>query len=192
MVTPRSSTAWTWNRRLPRSRPTVRTVVRSILLMGAPVVFVRDVCSRLARTMPQLAGASTPFFLSASNLDRQAKRIYELVARLLTTEKVSASSITILIVDRVRRRQYQEALDNFRLPESHVWGSIDNTSDKRVTVETVARFKGLETEIVILWGLDPLAEDELVESLYVGVSRAKSILYLCGSKANCEAVLAGS
>ena len=59
-VVPRAATAWTRNQRLPRSWPPVRTDVRSMLLMGAPVVFVRDRCPRLARTMPLFAAACTP------------------------------------------------------------------------------------------------------------------------------------
>lgn len=51
-----------------------------------------------------------------------------------------------------------------------------------MTVETVARFKGLEGEVLILWGLDALPSEERRETLYVGISRAKSILALCGSQ----------
>ena len=129
--------------------------------------------------------------LNAPNLDRQAKRIYELVTRLLVTEKVPAPSIAILIADRVRRRQYQEALNKFKLPKNRFWGGVDDRSSRCVTVETVARFKGLEAVVLVLWGLDLLANDERTETLYVGISRAKSVLYLCGSKSNCEAVMAG-
>lgn len=44
--------------------------------MGAPVVFVWDVSSRLARTMPQLAGASTPslaFVVHVGSVARPAR-----------------------------------------------------------------------------------------------------------------------
>ncbi|MEQ1936247.1 MAG: ATP-binding domain-containing protein, partial [Fimbriimonadaceae bacterium] len=36
------------------------------------------------------------------------------------------------------------------------------------------RFKGLESPIVILWGLDSIDKPKRLELLYVGFSRAKS------------------
>ncbi|WP_323796858.1 NERD domain-containing protein [Nisaea sp.] len=140
---------------------------------------------------PSLAGDDI-HILDAPNVERQAKRIYDLVTRLLTTEKVPASSIAILIADRTRRRQYQKVLDKFKLPSGHIWDSVDSNSNKSVTVETVARFKGLETGILIIWGLDLLAKTERKETLYVGLSRAKSILYLCGSRETCELIITAS
>jgi hypothetical protein len=139
---------------------------------------------------PSLAGDDVQI-LDAPNVERQAMKIYQLVTRLLTTEKVPASSIVILIADRIHRRTYQEALDHFTLPAGHFWDSVDNRADGCVTVETVARFKGLEGGVLILWGLEGIPKEERRETLYVGVSRAKSFLYLCGSKIVCESILAG-
>jgi hypothetical protein len=127
--------------------------------------------------------------LEVTSTDKQAKKIYELITRLITVEKIPASSITILIADRIRRNDYQDALDGFKLPSGSYWGGVDDHSDSNVKVETVARFKGLESDILILWGLDELPESEKRETLYVGMSRAKSLLYICGSKVTCEQVL---
>ena len=43
---------------------------------------------------------------------------------------------------------------------------------------TVKRFKGLEADIVIVWGLPAFESNELEEVLYVGSSRAKSELII--------------
>lgn len=43
----------------------------------------------------------------------------------------------------------------------------------------------------VAWGLENLPEQERREVLYVGISRAKSMLYLCGAKPTCDAVLSG-
>ena len=39
-------------------------------------------------------------------------------------------------------------------------------------------FKGLESDIVIIWGLNELPKSEMKQLNYVGISRAKSICYL--------------
>jgi superfamily I DNA and RNA helicase len=54
-----------------------------------------------------------------------------------------------------------------------------------VTVDTMARFKGLEREVIILWGFDSTDPSRDRETLYVGMSRAKAALYLCGTREAC-------
>jgi hypothetical protein len=127
--------------------------------------------------------------IDATSPEKQAKKICELVTKLITTEKIEASSISILIADRIRRKRYQELLDKFTLPSGIYWGKVNENSPKSITVETVARFKGLESSVLILWGLDSITPDEKRETLYVGISRAKSILYLCGMSALCDSIL---
>lgn len=64
-------------------------------------------------------------------------------------------------------------------------------AEGRIALETVARFEGLEGGVLILWGLNDLPRDERIETLYVSLSRAKSVLHLCGSRRSCEQVLQG-
>ena len=78
-----------------------------------------------------------------------------------------------------------------RLPSGLVWKDISSRQERGVTVDTVAKFKGLEGDVLILWGLDKLPQDERRETLYVGISRAKSILVLCGTEMTCQAVMSG-
>ena len=54
-----------------------------------------------------------------------------------------------------------------------------------VLIDTIQRFKGLESPIVILWGLDTIDLSQRQELLYVGMSRAKSLLVIVGSAATC-------
>jgi hypothetical protein len=140
---------------------------------------------------PSISGDSV-HFLEAPNAEKQAKKIYELVTKLVISEKVESSSIAILIADKLRRKSYEKILYEFKLPGQNYWGGIDDPSVSCVSVETVARFKGLESSIIILWGLDSIPIEEKRETLYVGISRAKSILYLCGMKAMCEMVIEGN
>ena len=53
-------------------------------------------------------------------------------------------------------------------------------------METVRRFKGLEAPIVFLWGADRLQLPDDRELLYVGLSRAKSRLYIVGTSSDTE------
>ena len=46
--------------------------------------------------------------------------------------------------------------------------------------------------VLVLWGLDELPRNERRGTLYVGISRAKSILALCGRDAICSDVLEGA
>jgi hypothetical protein len=102
---------------------------------------------------------------------------------------VSPTAITVLIANRLHKKIHQDALKRQTLSGGAIWGSLDDNSPRAVVVETVARFKGLESEIVILWGLDQMSDEDYRSDLYVGSSRAKSILALCGTAETCEAIL---
>ena len=52
-----------------------------------------------------------------------------------------------------------------------------------VLIDTIQRFKGLESPILILWGLDTIDLSQRQELLYVGMSRAKSLLVIVGRAA---------
>lgn len=125
----------------------------------------------------------------APGIDSQARKIRDHVSRLMVDEKVSPRAITVLVADRPNKKRYQDALKRFALSAGANWASLDNTSPRGVVVETVARFKGLETDILILWGLDEPSAQDYHSELYVGSSRAKSILALCGTRKTCEAIL---
>jgi len=54
-----------------------------------------------------------------------------------------------------------------------------------VLIDTIQRFKDLESPIVILWGLDTIDLSQRQELLYVGMSRAKSLMIIVGQIATC-------
>ena len=55
------------------------------------------------------------------------------------------------------------------------WGS------RGIPVETVARFKGLESEAIVL-ALDPAGSEDLLTTAYIGMSRARSVLTVVGAQ----------
>jgi len=60
-----------------------------------------------------------------------------------------------------------------------------NKRDSRISGKL--GFKGLESPIVILWGLDTIDLSHRQELLYVGMSRAKSLRVIVGRAATCAA-----
>ena len=139
---------------------------------------------------PELDGEDVQVIV-APDLHSQAKKIQKFISRLITVEKVPSTCIVVLIADRIKRKEYENSLQRLPLPSGVSWNMVANVRRSGVAVETVARFKGLESDILVLWGLDELPSDERRETLYVGISRAKSILKLCGKEKSCLEVING-
>jgi hypothetical protein len=139
---------------------------------------------------PELSGDKI-LVLAAPDVQRQVKKIQDYVSKLITVEKIPSCSIHVLLADRRNKKVYKTALERVRLPSGLVWKDISSRQERGITVDTVAKFKGLEGDVLILWGLDKLPQEERRETLYVGISRAKSILVLCGTEMTCQAVMSG-
>ena len=140
---------------------------------------------------PILTGGDVEI-LAATDLNQQARKIQTFISKLVTVEMVPGASIVVLIADKLKRKRYTDVLGRLQLPSGLVWGRAESTETRIVTLETVARFKGLESQIVILWGLDDLPSQDRSGTLYVGISRAKSILAICGNSETCSEVLNGT
>ncbi len=134
---------------------------------------------------PQISGVAVEH-LVASDLAAQAKAIGGVVTRLLTDEAVEPHDIAILLCDPIDRLERERALQNLPLPKTAKLGRIEDFEKERLTVDTVARFKGLERGVIILWAFDGPSLSADRETFYVGMSRAKSVLYLCGTRTACN------
>jgi superfamily I DNA/RNA helicase len=95
---------------------------------------------------------------------------------LIDRHGVNPGDITVLIADASHKFEYYSALKRLTLPKPSLWLEEGNRSRNTVLIDTINRFKGLESSIVILWGLDNVDLESHKELLYVGISRAKSIL----------------
>ncbi|QPI41635.1 MULTISPECIES: nuclease-related domain-containing DEAD/DEAH box helicase [Pectobacterium] len=110
---------------------------------------------------------------------QQAIAISNIVRELLAGA-VTPEDIAVLVAKRPKARLYG-LLQAQRLPGGTSWAVEASGQRHSVLVDTVGRFKGLEASVVVLWVGDEVVEEELWEYLYVGATRAKSLLYVIGS-----------
>ena len=68
------------------------------------------------------------------------------------------------------------------------WAIESHGRKKSVIVDTVARFKGLEAQAVVLWLGDEVVDEKQWETVYVGATRAKSLLAIVGSQKTLKAL----
>ena len=134
---------------------------------------------------PKVDGDDIQFEMSPGR-DAQAAKINARIVDLVARQGVSAGDISVLIADAQRKADYYSVLRRLPLPKPATWLEEGIRTDNTVLIDTVQRFKGLESSIVILWGLDTIDWDRNEELLYVGMSRAKSLLVVVGTTATCS------
>lgn len=133
---------------------------------------------------PDILGDELHFEESA-NRDPQATKINALIVDLVAKQGVSPGDITVLIADALHKAEYYAALRRLPLPRPASWFEEGVRGSNTVLIDTIQRFKGLESPIVILWGLDTIDLSRNQELLYVGMSRAKSLLVIVGKPETC-------
>lgn len=135
---------------------------------------------------PDLDGAP-PQLIEATGLDQQAKKIKALVSDLISKEKVSSQDIAVLVFSE-HKNEYYKALQGLGNPVGANWSFEILWKQSTVLVDTARRFKGLEAGIIVLWGLEQANCESDRELLYVSLSRARSRLFLVGSRDMFESV----
>jgi superfamily I DNA/RNA helicase len=110
------------------------------------------------------------------SLADQSLYIGNLLKTLIHQEKVKPEDIIVLAADSLQSDEYFKIVtrdtDNIRILRTET--PVENA----VGFSTIKKFKGLESAVVVLWGLDSLPEHETPSMSYVGISRAKSVLHL--------------
>jgi len=129
--------------------------------------------------------------VAAPSVSAQGWKIQALLNKLLLKEGVAAKDIVILVADAVNKTAHYDALTPLPLPQRLTWSVEDHHATNAILVDTVHRFKGLEAAVTVLWLGDRTTADQAREVLYVGTSRAKSLLSLAGSTAACDRVVTG-
>ena len=123
--------------------------------------------------------------ITAPTLDLQAQKICRQITELVIQEHVSPSDISVLVVGEPKRDFFNalrsNPLPNQCVPTFDTKASRHTPNSNELRVNTVKRFKGLESDIVFLWGFESAPKDVFEELMYVGLSRAKSILKVVGT-----------
>lgn len=109
----------------------------------------------------------------------QADAIASTIGNLLN-DGIPPSDIVVLLSKQPKARLYALLMPH-RLPSGVTWAPETPGKRNSVFIDTVARFKGLESPIVLLWLGDEVIQEEQWEMVYVGTTRAKSLLYIIGT-----------
>ena len=130
---------------------------------------------------PELQGPAI-VWTSGIGVEEQAEAIANQVQRWVTVDRLEPKDIVVLIAKGPKEHCHQ--LLRRREAQSGVRWAIESHAFQRETtlVDTVARFKGLEAHAVVLWVGDEIIDDERWETLYVGATRAKSLLVVVSSE----------
>ena len=127
----------------------------------------------------------SPITLESPSTQSQAKQIARLLKKLLYDEKIAPESIAVLVSGPQKEDLYS-LLKTESLPKPAKWSREEHFRENSVLMDTIKRFKGLERDVIILWINQSVVANEAL--MYVGSSRAKSILYLVGDRASINAV----
>lgn len=120
-------------------------------------------------------------------LSAQSKALHAEIVRLLTKDQVLPEQISVLICGEPKEEFYR-AIEGRPLPRGTPWIIEGVAADSGIRVDTVRRFKGLESDIAFLWGLESLPVRHEREILYIGMTRAKSRLVLVGTQDVCRRI----
>jgi hypothetical protein len=135
---------------------------------------------------PEIDGVPVEPF-SAPSPEAQARRIHAAIVKNITADGLAPSDLAVLVAG-TPKAMYYELLQGLPLPAGVRWG-VESWSPDTVLIDTVARFKGLEANVVFLWGVDSIDRSVARETLYVGLSRAKSRLFPVGREAACREII---
>ena len=111
----------------------------------------------------------------------QARAIRRLVGRLVTNEQVAPEQIAVLLCGRDPRGRVA-ALQKAGSPSGARWSHEQLWVPGAVLVDTAHRFKGLEAAVVVLWLHDAVDPRKDAADLYIGLSRARSRLWIVGAR----------
>lgn len=126
--------------------------------------------------------------LLAPTITEQASLITSRIRSLIVQHRLQPSQIAVLVTSTAKHPMY-DALRAQSLPGGGRWAVEDHCANNCVVVDTVGRFKGLECAVVFLWLSADLDPTEDAKTIYVGTSRAKSMLCVAGPAHTVQRVL---
>ncbi len=121
-----------------------------------------------------------------SDLAAQARSIQKQV-RILLSHGIAPHDMAVLVHGAVGgTRPFYNQLVGLPIGSGLNWADGKHRLPNTILLESIARFKGLERKIIFLWLGDDVDAGTHREFLYVGMSRAKSRLFLVGTAEACR------
>ncbi|WP_455279018.1 AAA family ATPase [Cupriavidus necator] len=128
---------------------------------------------------PELVGPDV-IWSATDKPGAQADAVVRRVSQWVQVEGLEPEDVAVLVARRPKGVAYE--LLKQRVDVAGVeWAIETHGREQSVLVDTVARFKGLEAHAVILWIGDEIVDEKQWETVYVGTTRAKSLLAVVGS-----------
>ncbi len=137
---------------------------------------------------PELVGQDV-IWTAIDNIQAQADAVAKRVQQWVLVEGLRPGDVAVLVAKRPKRLPYELLTQRSAIVDVE-WAFEVHGNAKCVLVDTVARFKGLEAQAVVLWIGDEVVEAKQWETVYVGATRAKTLLAIVGSKNALQAVRA--
>jgi len=128
---------------------------------------------------PDLHGPAVSW-VDATSPAEQANNIIARLVLWVVRDGLKPVDISVLLAKESKNYAY-ELLADAAKNTSIKFKFSDHSSSSGILVETVSRFKGLESHAAVLWVGDEVVNEEKKETMYVGVTRAKSLLVVVGS-----------
>ena len=128
---------------------------------------------------PELIGHDV-IWTGLEKVEAQADAVAKRVRQWVQVEGLKPEDVAVLVAKRPKGFAY-DLLEQRAEAAGAKWVFEAHGKAKCVLVDTVARFKGLEAQAVVLWVGDEVVDEAQWETLYVGSTRAKSLLNIVGS-----------
>ena len=122
--------------------------------------------------------------------EAQADAVVRRVHQWVHVEGLRPEDVAVLVAKRPKAQLY-DLLDQRGETSGITWAFEAHERQRRVLVDTVARFKGLEAQAVVLWVGDEIVDEKQWETVYVGATRAKSLLAIVSSQKVAKALRDG-
>lgn len=129
---------------------------------------------------PELAGQEV-IWTAADKLEDQVDAVIRRVSQWIKVDGLRTEDVVVLVAKRPKGLPY-ELLKDLTETIGIEWAFEVHGKSRCVLVDTVARFKGMEAQAVVLWIGDEIIDEAQWETVYVGTTRAKSVLAVVASK----------